>query len=236
MRMDAYEEYDEETGKPTGKSESARCSEVMVRGQPGVPLKDVREAVQACVNEFVSEHRDESFYPFVLTWEEKYGTFIHAVENEKMLLTVLFGIISVVAVAMIGVIFYMIVLEKTRDIGVLRALGVSKLGVMSIFLGYGLAIGIVGAALGFVLSYFVVRNINEIQDGINGLVVWWTNGESGFRMWNPKIYLFDKIPTDLNPREVTIILICAVLSSVIGSLVPAFLASRLDPVESLRYE
>lgn len=236
LRMDAFDETDEETGKPTGRKEPARCSEIMVRIQPDTDLDTAREELQKCVSEFVAEHRDESFYPYVITWRDKYGTFIHAVEKEKMLLTVLFGIISVVAVAMIGVIFYMIVLEKTRDIGVLRALGVSKLGVMSVFLGYGLTVGIIGAGLGFLLAFGVVRNINEIQDGINEIVLWVSNGKAGFKMWDPRIYLFDKIPTVLDTKEVTIILIFAVLSSLAGSLVPAYLASRLDPVESLRYE
>ena len=66
-----------------------------------------------------------------------------AVQKEKGLLTFLFGVISVVAVVLILVIFYMIVLEKTRDIGTLRALGASQLGIASIFLGYAQVISLI---------------------------------------------------------------------------------------------
>src|SRR6202030_676640 len=84
----------------------------------------------------------------VLTWEAKQGPLLAAISIEKGILNVLLFLIIAVAGFGILAIFSMIVVEKTRDIGVLKALGASNGGVMKIFLGYGLLLGAVGAGLG----------------------------------------------------------------------------------------
>ena len=95
-------------------------------------------------------------YPFVYkpgspitveTWEEVNATWIGAVEKEKGLVTFLFALISIVAIFLIFSIFYMIVVEKTKDIGIIKSVGATGQGVASVFLGYGLAIGIVAAVV-----------------------------------------------------------------------------------------
>ncbi len=227
LRMDAAEEADPDTGQPTGRTLPSRASEIMLRGQDMVSLDQLNRAVTAKVEQFVGAR---SGMPplWVQTWQQRHATLLGAVEKEKMLLTFLFAIISVVAVAMIGVIFYMIVLEKTRDIGVLRAIGASRGGIMSIFLGYGLVIGCLGAGLGTALAAAIVYHINEIQDF---LTVYFN-----FTMWDPSVYYFDKVPSRLDPLETTLIAVMAVLSSLAGSLIPAYTAGRVDPVESIRYE
>ena len=107
-------------------------------------------------------------------------------------------------------------------------MGASRSGIASIFLGYGLTIGVVGSVIGLALAAGVVYNINEIQD--------WLTRQFGFTMWDPKIYFFDQIPARLDRTEVVTIMAMAILSGLLGSLIPAFLASRLNPVDALRYE
>lgn len=227
LRMDPSPRVNFETGEPTGEMEPGRVTEIMIRGQGGVALESLYETVMDAVRAFENEHPG---YPplSVQTWQQRHAMLLGAVEKEKFLLTILFAIISLVAVAMIGVIFYMIVLEKTHDIGVLRAIGASRGGVMTIFLGYGLAIGCLGAVMGLGLAAAVVYNINEIQELLTEYF--------HFTMWDRKQYYFDKVPSQLDAMEVAVILAAAVLSSVLGSLLPAYLAGRLNPVESLRYE
>lgn len=226
LRMDAVELFDDDD-EPTGQIDPARASEIMIKGKPGVSLEALHAAVRRFTEQFALDHSDMPSL-FVETWEQRHKTLLHAVEKEKGLLVFLFGFISLVAVAMIAAIFYMIVLAKTRDIGTLRALGASRRGIAAIFLGYGFAIGAVGSGLGLALAAAIVLNINQIQDMLHDL--------TGFRMWDPKVYYFDRVPGQLDPIEVTVIIVTAVLSSLLGSLLPALRAARVDPVESLRYE
>jgi lipoprotein-releasing system permease protein len=110
----------------------------------------------AAIEKLVADFGNQ--YPFELalpddplraeSWGERQGEFLSAVEKEKVLLTFLFGIISIVAVFLVFCIFFMIVVEKTRDIGIIKSVGASNAGVAQIFLGYGLLIGVMGAGIG----------------------------------------------------------------------------------------
>jgi lipoprotein-releasing system permease protein len=162
------------------------------------------------------------------TWQELGGYFVVFMQRQKALLLVVLGVISTVAVLMISLTLYMIVLSKTRDIGVLRALGASRGGVAATFLSYGMVVGVCGAVLGVLLAVLVVRNINELADVMQQY--------TGLRAWDAKTYPFDRIPTSLRPAEVLWVCLAATWGSLFGALVPAIAAARLDPVEALRYE
>jgi lipoprotein-releasing system permease protein len=164
----------------------------------------------------------------VRTWEEKQGLLLSAVEVETAILNVLLFMIIAVAGFGILAIFFMIVVEKTRDIGILKSLGASSGGVMSIFLSYGLALGMVGSAAGVVIGLLFVHYINEIEDGLSWL--------TGRKVFDEKIYYFFEIPTEVNPITVTWVAFGAIAIAVLASVLPARRASRLHPVRALRYE
>lgn len=164
----------------------------------------------------------------VRTWEQKQGPLLAAVEVESAILNVLLFLIIAVAGFGILAIFFMIVVEKTRDIGILKSLGASSRGVMSIFLSYGLALGIVGSGVGVVLGLVFVNRINQIEEWITWL--------TGRKVFDEKIYYFPEIPTAVNPMMVFWVAIGAMTIAVLASVLPARRASRLHPVEALRYE
>jgi lipoprotein-releasing system permease protein len=164
----------------------------------------------------------------VRTWEQKQGPLLAAVDIEAAILNVLLFLIIAVAGFGILAIFYMIVVEKTRDIGILKALGASSRGVMSIFLYYGLALGLVGSGVGAVLGLLFVRYINEIE-GLLAIIM-------GRKVFDERIYYFPSIPTQVNAVMVISVAFGAIVIAVLASVLPARRASRLHPVQALRYE
>ncbi len=164
------------------------------------------------------------------TWDRQpsVGQFLAAVEKERALVVTLFAFISMVTVGLILCVFYMIVKEKTRDIGILKSVGATNTGIAGVFLGYGFVIGLVGGGLGIFIGWLIVRYINEIHD-LMGTVL-------NVQVWSAETYMFDKIPNTLRPFEAGAIFVAAVISSVVGATIPAILAARQHPVESLRFE
>ena len=110
------------------------------------------------------------------TWRDKQGPLLAAVQMETAILNVLLFMIIAVAGFGILAIFFMIVVEKTRDIGILKSLGASGRGIMGIFLGYGLSLGLVGSGVGMVIGLLFVRYINHIAD-----LLGWITGQPGVR-------------------------------------------------------
>jgi lipoprotein-releasing system permease protein len=164
----------------------------------------------------------------IYTWQDKQSSLLTAVALEKSILNVLLFLIIAVAGFGILAIFYMIVVEKTRDIGVLKALGASRGGVMGIFLSYGLSLGAVGAGVGLGLGLLFVRYINQIRDAIESV--------TGTKVFDPSIYYFFKIPTIVEPLTVAWVVLGSIAIAVLASVLPARRAARLHPVEALRYE
>ena len=162
------------------------------------------------------------------TWRDKQGPLLAAVRMETAILNLLLFLIIAVAGFGILAIFYMIVVEKTRDIGILKSLGASSHGIMGIFLSYGLGLGIVGAGSGMALGLLFIYYINEIA----GFLGWLT----GRPLFDPTIYYFQQIPTIVDPLTVAWVAGGAALIAVVASIMPARRAARLHPVEALRYE
>ena len=137
---------------------------------------------------------------------------------ETAVLNVLLFLIIAVAGFGILAIFFMIVFEKTRDIGILKSLGATGRGIMGIFLATVLSLGVVGASVGLGLGLLFVRYINEIADLLGRI--------TGQPVFDPSIYYFQKIPTIVDGRTVAWIVLGAMAIAVLASILPARRAAR----------
>ncbi|MEW6354737.1 MAG: FtsX-like permease family protein [Planctomycetota bacterium] len=185
---------------------------------------DARDA-QALMN---SLSKVRSRFYTVETWREKRSIILGAVAVEKKLQAVIQFFIIIVAGFMVFAILHMVVVEKTKDIGILKALGGSSGGIMSIFLMNGLAMGVIGAVTGAVCGILFTMKLNWLEEVIYNA--------TGWRVFPPDIYYLDKIPWEIRPLSVAACALAAVLVSFLASLYPAWRAARLDPIETLRYE
>ena len=151
----------------------ARATMVLVRAVDGVDATALRRQVETAYVAFQQELIDEgALVPppsyisggvSIKTWAEQQAKFIQPIEKERELMRTLFSLVYLVCAGLVLAIFWAIVYEKTRDIGILRSIGASRLGISWIFLRYGLVIGVGGAVFGLGLAYLIVRNINTIH-------------------------------------------------------------------------
>jgi lipoprotein-releasing system permease protein len=241
LEMDAADRVDPQTGETIGRFH-ARCSQIQIKVRPtagGEPV-DNRALCQRLQEAYGALAFDERYdlafdeqrliqQVEAVTWQQSQQHIIGPVQKERMLVTILFGIISLVAVALILCILYMIVLQKTRDIGIIKAIGGSSAGVATIFVFYGAAVGIVGSILGTIFGALFVTYINEIQDFLISINPSW-------RVWDLTVYSFDRIPSEVQATNAIAIVAIAIVASTFGSLAAAWRAGRMHPVEALRYE
>lgn len=257
LRMDAAPrlevgqgEYDVSIDPETGEErfetpevqrvDPPRVTTVLVRAADGVTPDRLAAVARRIYAEFAAAHPGEVPAPppdagrappdsiIIQTWEQRQGTMVAAIKKETGLVMFIIMFISMVASFLILAIFWAMVSEKTKDIGVLRALGAGKLGVAWLWLRYGLAIGLIGSVLGGIMAHLIVWNINPIHE--------WIGRNMGLYIWDPKVYYFTEIPHEVEPWKAAIVLVGGLTFSILGALIPAVKAANMDPVQALRFE
>ena len=162
----------------------------------------------------------------VLDWKHSDSSIFHAVEVEKNVMTLILSIIILVAVFNIISGLTMLTSSKTKDIAILRTMGMTKKSILKIFFTIGSSIGIFGTASGISLGLVVSLNIDRIKQFLERF--------SDSKLFSEEIYFLSQIPSKTNWMEVCFISIFAVVLCLMATIYPAKKASKLDPVEALR--
>lgn len=164
----------------------------------------------------------------VTDWRQRNETFFTVLDVERNVMFIILSLIILVAALNIISGMMMLVKDKGRDIAILRTMGATRGSMMRVFLITGASIGVVGTIAGLILGIVFCWNIEAIREG----VAWLTNT----RLFDPSVYYLTRLPADLDVRETAMIVAMALALSILATLYPSWRASKLDPVEALRYE
>ncbi|WP_427792830.1 lipoprotein-releasing ABC transporter permease subunit [Brevundimonas diminuta] len=164
----------------------------------------------------------------VQDWRNRQAAIWGALKVERVAMSIILGM--VVAIAAMNIIsgIVMLVKNKTRDIAILRTVGASQSSILRIFFMSGAAIGIGGTIAGLVLGLLFCWNIGAIQHFLEALL--------GVQLFNAEVYMLDSVPAKVDAWDVTWIAVFSFFMSCLASLPPSWNASRIDPVEALRFE
>jgi len=162
----------------------------------------------------------------VQSWKSYRRDTIAAIEKEQIMMTAAFAMIGIITVFILFVVFYMIVSHKSKDIGILKSVGVSSGNVLTLFLGFGFLVGLAGSVIGTVGGWLFLEKINDLEK--------WLYDHYGFQLWNRMLYAIDDIPNNVEFDTVAVIISSAILAGLLGAFVPAIQAARRQPVETLQ--
>ena len=165
---------------------------------------------------------------FITDWRQRNQTFFSALQVERNVMFMILTLIILVAALNIISGLIMLVKDKGRDIAILRTMGATSASVMRIFFMTGAAIGVTGTIAGFLLGVVVCLNVESIRQFFSWL--------SGTTLFNPELYFLSQLPADMDSGETIVVLVVALGLSFVATLIPSWRASRLDPVQALRYE
>jgi lipoprotein-releasing system permease protein len=181
---------------------------------------------------FVQQELDANPYLMtstaINTSRQLQSRYIAAYEKQMGVLLLIFGVVSFGVVLLVFCIFYMIVRLKQKDIAIIKSCGATSSSVALVFVGFGACVGATGSALGTGLGYVITRNVNAIEN--------WIRIIFGLKLWKSSVYLFNKIPNEVDWPWALRIVSLAIVAAAIGTLIPAIVAAATKPVEILRYE
>jgi lipoprotein-releasing system permease protein len=212
--------------------ESPVAGQILIKLSENAETDNALAVIRGVWRTFVQEHLDADPYLMtstsIHTARQLQRRLIAAYEKQMGILMLIFGVVSFGVVILVFCIFTMIVRLKQKDIAIIKSCGATSSSVAVVFVGFGACVGAVGSGIGTVLGYIITRNINTIED--------WIRIIFGLKLWKSSVYLFSKIPNEVNWSWAIRIVLMAIIAAAIGTLIPAIVAARTRPVNLLRYE
>jgi len=164
----------------------------------------------------------------IVDWRQINSGFFTALQVERNVMFIILTLIILVAAFNIISSLIMLVKDKNGDIAILRTMGTSRASILRIFFLVGASIGVVGTFAGTGLGLLFCAYIEPIRQLLESL--------TGTNLFNAEVYFLSQLPASVDPIEVTVVVVIALLLSFLATFYPSWRAARLDPVEALRYE
>ena len=165
---------------------------------------------------------------FLSDWRSRNQTFFATLEVERNVMFIILTLIILVAAFNIIAGLTMLVKDKAANIAILRTMGATRGAILRIFMMTGASIGVVGTLAGFILGVIICRNIEPIRQFVSYI----TNTE----IFSPEFYFLSELTARMDPGETTSAVLMALAISFLATVIPAWNAARMDPVDALRYE
>jgi lipoprotein-releasing system permease protein len=164
----------------------------------------------------------------VLDWRQLNPSLFNAIEVERNVMFIILTLIIIVAAFNLISSMMILVSTKTKDIGILRVLGVSRFQLLKIFIINGLLIGLLGTISGLILGLLFCLNINEIKSFIELF--------SGTNLFSEEIYFFSNLPIIIDLNQIIIISSISLLLSFFATIYPSIKASKVEPINLIKWE
>jgi len=195
----------------------------------GVSGIEVRVADIEQAGNIASVIQKELGFPYLVRdWMRMNRNLFSALKLEKIVMFIILILIIFVAAFNIVSTLFMLVMEKAKEIAILKSMGASCSSIMKIYSYQGLVIGLVGTFLGCATGFIIVPNLNEIVSSIESIF--------GIVAFPSDVYYLDRLPSKIQYMDSFLIIIFSVVICLVASLYPAWRASKLDLVDGLRYE
>jgi len=162
----------------------------------------------------------------VQSWKEYRRASIAAMEKEEAIFTVMFALGGIMIVFIVFVVFYMIISHKSKDIGILKSIGVSNLNIIQLFSCFAFLVGLLGSCIGLFAGWLFLLKIHRIED--------WLFDRFNWQLYDRTIYAMGETPNQIELKVLVVIIIAAIVACLAGALLPSWQAVKLKPIETLQ--
>ena len=208
-----------------------RINAIHIKFTDSTPLSEGRDKVASMWQQHVEKCKGRAYANLldnvgVEDWVTYRRSNIAPMEKEQAMLTLLFAMLGMITVFIISVVFYMIVNSRSKDIGILKSVGISSSGVVCIFSVLAVLIGMAGSFVGVAAGCGFLIKIRDMED--------WLFEHYRWRLWDRSVYAIGEIPNDIEASAILAIVASAIAAALIAAIIPSLQAARRNPTETLQ--